>query len=172
MPLLLLFFSKFALHVLVLKHNLLDRQWSIYSPLQPGALSLNPGSLYAIDGDSGINEEITYSILSGKQPRCVQWMWTRASLELVGKSGVGKISNNWQVKNNSVCLCFRRRWQTVWNWCKHREHQHDEASWCNGAHHSDSAGKEETFKCFGSFIWWHISVKSCPELYTLGLMML
>lgn len=32
---------------------------------QPGVLPLKPGPLYAIDGDSGINEEITYSFLSG-----------------------------------------------------------------------------------------------------------
>ncbi|XP_039882500.1 cadherin-related family member 5 isoform X2 [Simochromis diagramma] len=31
----------------------------------PGVLPLKPGPLYAIDGDSGINEEITYSFLSG-----------------------------------------------------------------------------------------------------------
>lgn len=36
--------------------------------MQSGALPLEPGPLYAVDGDSGINEEITYSILSGKQP--------------------------------------------------------------------------------------------------------
>ncbi|XP_051238538.1 cadherin-related family member 5 isoform X2 [Dicentrarchus labrax] len=30
-----------------------------------GALPLKPGPLYAIDGDSGINEEITYSFLNG-----------------------------------------------------------------------------------------------------------
>ncbi|KAF7666911.1 hypothetical protein LDENG_00088440 [Lucifuga dentata] len=33
--------------------------------LEVGALPLKPGPLYAIDGDSGINEEITYTILSG-----------------------------------------------------------------------------------------------------------
>ncbi|XP_067091585.1 cadherin-related family member 5 isoform X2 [Osmerus mordax] len=32
-----------------------------------GALSLQPGPVYAIDGDSGINEEITYSFLSGNE---------------------------------------------------------------------------------------------------------
>ncbi|XP_030588267.1 cadherin-related family member 5-like [Archocentrus centrarchus] len=32
---------------------------------EPGVLPLKPGPLYAIDGDSGINEEITYSFLSG-----------------------------------------------------------------------------------------------------------
>lgn len=31
-------------------------------------LPLDPGPLYAIDGDSGIKEEITYSIIFGKQP--------------------------------------------------------------------------------------------------------
>ncbi|XP_014194258.1 cadherin-related family member 5 isoform X2 [Haplochromis burtoni] len=31
----------------------------------PGVLPLKPGPLYAIDGDSGINEEITYSFLNG-----------------------------------------------------------------------------------------------------------
>lgn len=34
--------------------------------LQPGFLNLNPGPLYAIDGDDGINEEITYKILGGE----------------------------------------------------------------------------------------------------------
>lgn len=34
--------------------------------LQPGVLPLNPGPLYAIDGDSGINEPLTYSILTGE----------------------------------------------------------------------------------------------------------
>ncbi|XP_058501242.1 cadherin-related family member 5-like isoform X2 [Solea solea] len=33
--------------------------------IQTGVLPLKPGPLYAIDGDSGINEEITYLILSG-----------------------------------------------------------------------------------------------------------
>ncbi|CAL8355281.1 unnamed protein product [Lota lota] len=32
---------------------------------QVGALTLEPGPLYAVDGDTGINEIITYSILSG-----------------------------------------------------------------------------------------------------------
>ncbi|XP_029289274.1 cadherin-related family member 5-like [Cottoperca gobio] len=32
---------------------------------EPGVLPLKPGPLYAIDGDSGINEETTYSFLSG-----------------------------------------------------------------------------------------------------------
>ncbi|XP_071314852.1 cadherin-related family member 5 isoform X2 [Trachinotus anak] len=32
---------------------------------ETGVLPLKPGPLYAIDGDSGINEEITYSFLSG-----------------------------------------------------------------------------------------------------------
>uniref|UniRef100_H3C212 Cadherin domain-containing protein n=1 Tax=Tetraodon nigroviridis TaxID=99883 RepID=H3C212_TETNG len=32
---------------------------------EPGFLKLNPGPLYAIDGDDGINEEITYKILGG-----------------------------------------------------------------------------------------------------------
>ncbi|XP_054475612.1 cadherin-related family member 5 [Anoplopoma fimbria] len=31
----------------------------------PGELPLKPGPLYAIDGDSGINEEVTYSFLAG-----------------------------------------------------------------------------------------------------------
>ncbi|XP_063336397.1 cadherin-related family member 5 [Pelmatolapia mariae] len=34
---------------------------------EPGVLPLKPGPLYAIDGDSGINEEITYSFLSGNE---------------------------------------------------------------------------------------------------------
>nr|XP_046249840.1 cadherin-related family member 5 [Scatophagus argus] len=33
--------------------------------LETGALTLKPGPVYAIDGDSGINEEMTYSFLSG-----------------------------------------------------------------------------------------------------------
>lgn len=37
-----------------------------HSP-QTGALSLKPGPVHAIDGDTGINEEITYTFLSGKQ---------------------------------------------------------------------------------------------------------
>ncbi|XP_062316924.1 cadherin-related family member 5 isoform X2 [Osmerus eperlanus] len=32
-----------------------------------GALSLQPGPVYAIDGDSGINEKMTYSFLSGNE---------------------------------------------------------------------------------------------------------
>ncbi|XP_059191774.1 cadherin-related family member 5 [Centropristis striata] len=32
---------------------------------EPGALVLKPGPLYAIDGDLGLNEPVTYSILSG-----------------------------------------------------------------------------------------------------------
>lgn len=48
--------------------------WPVFSPLQPGVLPLEPGPLYAIDGDSGINEQLTYSFLSGKQlgPRQTQ----------------------------------------------------------------------------------------------------
>ncbi|XP_040894883.1 cadherin-related family member 5 [Toxotes jaculatrix] len=34
---------------------------------ETGVLPLKPGPLYAIDGDSGINEEITYSFLSGNE---------------------------------------------------------------------------------------------------------
>ncbi|XP_039470424.1 cadherin-related family member 5 isoform X2 [Oreochromis aureus] len=34
---------------------------------EPGVLPLKPGPLYAIDGDSGINEAITYSFLSGNE---------------------------------------------------------------------------------------------------------
>ncbi|XP_038136396.1 cadherin-related family member 5-like [Cyprinodon tularosa] len=34
---------------------------------ETGALPLDPASLHAIDGDSGINEEITYSFLSGNE---------------------------------------------------------------------------------------------------------
>nr|XP_023011469.2 cadherin-related family member 5 isoform X2 [Maylandia zebra] len=37
----------------------------VLSEQEPGVLPLKPGPLYAIDGDSGINEEITYSFLSG-----------------------------------------------------------------------------------------------------------
>ncbi|KAF0040326.1 hypothetical protein F2P81_006224 [Scophthalmus maximus] len=36
---------------------------------QPGVLPLEPGPLYAIDGDSGINEQLTYSFLSGNDER-------------------------------------------------------------------------------------------------------
>ncbi|XP_050929237.1 LOW QUALITY PROTEIN: cadherin-related family member 5 [Lates calcarifer] len=36
---------------------------------EAGALPLKPGPLYAIDGDSGINGEITYSFLSGNEDR-------------------------------------------------------------------------------------------------------
>lgn len=39
-----------------------------FFPLQPGVLPLKPGPVYAIDGDSGINEEIEYSFLNGEQP--------------------------------------------------------------------------------------------------------
>ncbi|XP_068595005.1 cadherin-related family member 5-like [Brachionichthys hirsutus] len=34
---------------------------------EPGILPLEPGPLYAIDGDSGINDEIIYSFLSGNE---------------------------------------------------------------------------------------------------------
>ncbi|XP_028287322.1 cadherin-related family member 5 isoform X1 [Parambassis ranga] len=37
----------------------------VQKELQTGVLPLKPGPLYAIDGDSGINEEIMYSFLSG-----------------------------------------------------------------------------------------------------------
>ncbi|KAG7521725.1 cadherin-related family member 5-like isoform X2 [Solea senegalensis] len=37
----------------------------VLNQIQTGVLPLEPGPLYAIDGDSGINEEITYLILSG-----------------------------------------------------------------------------------------------------------
>ncbi|XP_035498009.1 cadherin-related family member 5 isoform X2 [Scophthalmus maximus] len=36
---------------------------------EPGVLPLEPGPLYAIDGDSGINEQLTYSFLSGNDER-------------------------------------------------------------------------------------------------------
>ncbi|XP_067447055.1 cadherin-related family member 5 isoform X2 [Thunnus thynnus] len=36
---------------------------------ETGVLPLKPGPLYAVDGDSGINEEITYSFLSGNEGR-------------------------------------------------------------------------------------------------------
>ncbi|KAM3608758.1 uncharacterized protein V6R79_004234 [Siganus canaliculatus] len=39
--------------------------WITLNEMQTGALDLKPGPLYAIDGDTDMDEEITYSILSG-----------------------------------------------------------------------------------------------------------
>ncbi|XP_013882136.1 cadherin-related family member 5 isoform X2 [Austrofundulus limnaeus] len=39
---------------------------------EPGVLPLKPGPLYAVDGDNGINEEITYSFLSGNEANLFQ----------------------------------------------------------------------------------------------------
>ncbi|XP_030057156.1 cadherin-related family member 5 isoform X4 [Microcaecilia unicolor] len=41
--------------------------WVNVSEQASGALVLKPGPLYAIDGDTGINEPITYEIISGNQ---------------------------------------------------------------------------------------------------------
>lgn len=37
--------------------------------MQTGALELDPNPIWAVDGDSGLNEKIVYSIISGKQLR-------------------------------------------------------------------------------------------------------
>ncbi|KAK9516211.1 hypothetical protein VZT92_024155 [Zoarces viviparus] len=39
---------------------------------EPGVLPLEPAPLYAIDGDSGLNEEVTYSILAGDRSSLFQ----------------------------------------------------------------------------------------------------
>ena len=36
--------------------------------MQADALTLEPGPLYAVDGDNGINTAMVYSILNGKVP--------------------------------------------------------------------------------------------------------